>query len=236
MTSPCSGQGMPNCVGWSPLETGSKKWGYRTAVNVPDGRLLTPQQAFGAYYRGDTAAAVAVDKHPFFNNPTCIYLGHPAPEPPPPPTPPPPNCSDFSGPWVDPPSQPTPLELTQSECSGSYVDGSGATVTFVAAGKNPATITTSKADHGGRTGVMKSSSSGDTITWSDGDTWQRSCANFEGNWIDNPHWFTPVHFTQSGCKGSFAEGGTSVTFVGPTCLDSDLRSSVVDCVLLAIQS
>merc|ERR1711957_323092 len=22
----CSGQGMPNCVGWSPYETGSKKW------------------------------------------------------------------------------------------------------------------------------------------------------------------------------------------------------------------
>jgi hypothetical protein len=26
----CYGQGMPNCVGWSPLEPGNKKWGYTT--------------------------------------------------------------------------------------------------------------------------------------------------------------------------------------------------------------
>jgi hypothetical protein len=25
----CSGQGMPNCVGWSPSEPGSKKWGCK---------------------------------------------------------------------------------------------------------------------------------------------------------------------------------------------------------------
>merc|ERR1711957_415690 len=75
----CSNQGMPNCVGWSPLETGSKKWGYNTTVKVGDGRSLTPQQAFGAYYRGDRVAAVAVDEHSFFDNPGCFYLGQPVP-------------------------------------------------------------------------------------------------------------------------------------------------------------
>ena len=38
-------QGMPNCVGWSPLSSGSKKWGYTTAVTSPAGESLTPQQA-----------------------------------------------------------------------------------------------------------------------------------------------------------------------------------------------
>jgi len=46
----CEGQGMPNCVGWSPQEPGSVKWGYSTAVTVPDGRSLTPQQVFLSYF------------------------------------------------------------------------------------------------------------------------------------------------------------------------------------------
>lgn len=92
----CSGQGMPNCVGWSPKSPGSEKWGYTTAVG---GR--TPQQAFGAWWKGETV--VAIDDHKFFDNPTCVYLGHPKP-----PTPPTPGgackpnaagCCDFSGSW-----------------------------------------------------------------------------------------------------------------------------------------
>jgi len=75
----CSGQtSMPNCVGWSPLESGSTKWGYSTSVEVSDGRHLTPQQAFGAYYRGDRVASSAIDQYRFFDNPSCQYLGHPA--------------------------------------------------------------------------------------------------------------------------------------------------------------
>ena len=100
----CSSQGMPNCVGWSPLEPGSIKWGYTTAITVPDGRSLTPQQAFGAFYRGDRAASVAIDKSAFFNNPHCIYLGKPAPTPPAPTPPPPPpgSCVSVAGMWFDP--------------------------------------------------------------------------------------------------------------------------------------
>jgi hypothetical protein len=71
----CSTQSLPNCVGWSPLETGSQKWGYSTAVRTGDGRQLTPQQAFGAYYRGDANANIMVDQYEFFDNPTCLYLG-----------------------------------------------------------------------------------------------------------------------------------------------------------------
>eukprot|EP00936_MAST-01D_sp_MAST-1D-sp1_P002677 g2677.t1 len=90
----CSNQKlMPNCVGWSPLESGSKKWGYSTAVRVPDGRSLTPQEAFGAYYRGDKGAAIAIDSYAFLDNPTCFYRGAPIP---PVPTP------------VSPPSPPAP--------------------------------------------------------------------------------------------------------------------------------
>lgn len=50
----CSGQGMPNCVGWSPEEPGSKKWGYTTAVTLPTGKSVTPQEAFGAWYKGES--------------------------------------------------------------------------------------------------------------------------------------------------------------------------------------
>ena len=68
----CSSQGMPNCVGWSPQESGSRKWHYRTAV---DG--LTPQQAFSAwYFRG--AAKDVIDAAPLQGNPTCVWA--PLPE------------------------------------------------------------------------------------------------------------------------------------------------------------
>ena len=40
---------------------------------------MTPQQAFGLYYKGDKNASIAIDQHDFFDNPTCIYLGKPAP-------------------------------------------------------------------------------------------------------------------------------------------------------------
>lgn len=74
----CEGQNMPNCVGWSPNSSGSKKWGYTTSVAVADGRTLTPQEAFLAWYNGDRVAGVAIDSaNPFFNNPSCIYRGVP---------------------------------------------------------------------------------------------------------------------------------------------------------------
>lgn len=190
----CSGQGMPNCVGWSPLSTGSKKWGYTTAITLADGRSLTPQQAFGAYYRGDTAAAVAIDQHTYFDNPTCHYLGKPVPP-----------CTDFSGPWSsDEKGQTKPVELQQTGCSGTFTVG-GAIITYTA---GTSTITTDKADNGGRTGTLKAGTLVDTITWSDGAVWDRQCADFSGDWIDNPHWFTPVHFVQTGCHGTFTSGKT----------------------------
>eukprot|EP00579_Thalassiosira_antarctica_P018921 CAMPEP_0201967870 /NCGR_PEP_ID=MMETSP0904-20121228/12425_1 /ASSEMBLY_ACC=CAM_ASM_000553 /TAXON_ID=420261 /ORGANISM="Thalassiosira antarctica, Strain CCMP982" /LENGTH=405 /DNA_ID=CAMNT_0048515419 /DNA_START=32 /DNA_END=1246 /DNA_ORIENTATION=+ len=65
----------PNCAGWSAQESGSKKWGYRTSVQVSDGRSLTPQQAFGAWYNGDVVAGNVTDSHEFFDNPTCAYMG-----------------------------------------------------------------------------------------------------------------------------------------------------------------
>ena len=69
----CSTQSIPNCVGWSPLESGSQKWGYSTSL-----ASLTPQMAFGQYYRGDHSQAVLIDQHNMLDNPSCIYLGHPA--------------------------------------------------------------------------------------------------------------------------------------------------------------
>lgn len=72
----CSAQVVPNCVGWSPLSSGSKKWGYRTSVKAVDGRQLTPQQAFSAYYFGGTDA-ITIDQTRFPDNPSCHYLGKP---------------------------------------------------------------------------------------------------------------------------------------------------------------
>lgn len=75
----CSSQGMPNCVGWSPLESGSKKWGYSTAVSSPTGETLTPQQAFSKYYFSNGKAdPLMIDPLALQANQHCVYLGHPA--------------------------------------------------------------------------------------------------------------------------------------------------------------
>merc|ERR1712216_306236 len=63
----CSGQSNPNCVGWSPAEPGSLKWGYTTAVWVDRfQRSYTPQEAFSTYYdarkAGKLPAYCAADK------------------------------------------------------------------------------------------------------------------------------------------------------------------------------
>ena len=63
----CSTQGVPNCVGWTPSSSGSRKWGYATAV---DG--LTPQEAFSAWYFYGSARSV-IDTAPLQGNPTCVY-------------------------------------------------------------------------------------------------------------------------------------------------------------------
>eukprot|EP00039_Didymoeca_costata_P003304 m.66724 g.66724 ORF g.66724 m.66724 type:complete len:445 (+) comp11829_c0_seq1:35-1369(+) len=62
----CSNQNMPNCVGWSPLESGSRKWGYTTKVHG-----LTPQEAFSAYYFNNTHHNM-IDDETQQQNPTCI--------------------------------------------------------------------------------------------------------------------------------------------------------------------
>ena len=75
----CSGQGMPNCVGWSPLESGSKKWGYTTAVASPTGESLTPQQAFSKFYFSKGKEdPLMIDPLALQANKHCVYLGHPA--------------------------------------------------------------------------------------------------------------------------------------------------------------
>ena len=70
----CSAQSMPNCVGWSPLESGSIKWDYTTAIES-----LTPQEAFSKYYfsQGLSSQSVLIDSEEVQKNPTCIYKGVP---------------------------------------------------------------------------------------------------------------------------------------------------------------
>ena len=70
----CSGQGMPNCVGWTPSESGSVKWGYRTAI-----RNFTPQQAFSEFYfsHGNSKNSVLIDENEVQENKNCVYEGHP---------------------------------------------------------------------------------------------------------------------------------------------------------------
>ena len=63
----CSNQNsIPNCVGWSPKEPGSKKWGYTTPVEK-----LTPQQAFSQWYFGSKTkqTTVVVDAFALQKNP-----------------------------------------------------------------------------------------------------------------------------------------------------------------------
>jgi O-palmitoleoyl-L-serine hydrolase len=89
----CSAQRMPNCVGWSPLESGSKKWNYTTAIQLKNDRSLTPQQAFSKYYfstrmnnsislsmlnnllKDDTN--ILIDSTTLQNNSHCVYNGVP---------------------------------------------------------------------------------------------------------------------------------------------------------------
>ena len=82
----CSNQGSPNCVGWSPAEPGSKKWGYTTSI-LSDTlqQQLTPQQAFGMYYDSRKSSRLpgkcadkktcwaVMDGKPFPTNPSCAY-------------------------------------------------------------------------------------------------------------------------------------------------------------------
>lgn len=202
----CSGQGMPNCVGWSPLESGSKKWGYSTSVAVPDGRKLTPQEAFGAYYRGDTGAAVAVDGFAFLDNPSCFYRGAPVPPAPSPPPPPSAECAYFGGGWIDNSSWFTPVHFTQSGCSGTWP---GHTYSV-----NGTVLTADKAFFNGLSGELRLATGrpGDTldvIQWANADRWERNCSDFSGSFSD-PSWpagTPPAQFTQLGCSGTVQEKG-----------------------------
>ena len=62
----CSGQRTPACVGWNPLESGSRKWNYTIEV---DGR--TPAQAFGDWYYGRRGARVSIDHAEFQSRRSC---------------------------------------------------------------------------------------------------------------------------------------------------------------------
>eukprot|EP01047_Picozoa_sp_COSAG01_P016080 COSAG01_NODE_815_length_13388_cov_9.880211_11_plen_210_part_00 len=98
-----------------------------TAVRLPSGKSVTPQQAFGAWYRGEPL--VAIDPHTFFDNPTCHYLGHPADKPPPPPPPPCAHsragCCSFAGTWSDYPDGQGQNHFVQAAgaCTGSWQAG-----------------------------------------------------------------------------------------------------------------
>merc|ERR1712137_542 len=75
----CSGQGQPNCVGYSPLESGSLKWNYTTSVQF-GGLSYTPQRAFSEYYdsrKASTAKAnwTIIDETVFSKNPSCPWPG-----------------------------------------------------------------------------------------------------------------------------------------------------------------
>jgi hypothetical protein len=216
----CSSQGMPNCVGWSPLESGSIKWGYSTSVAVPDGRSLTPQQAFGAWYRGDKAAGVAVDGHAFFDNPSCVYLGKPAPPPPAPPTPAPAYCEYFGGGWIDNTSWFTPVQFTQADAvttadglvgaTGVGCRGSFASNTYSV---NAGTLQADPSFHGGLTGVLQVGTglpgdTADVLEWSNGIRWERNCSDVGGAFRDKA-WApstASMLFAQHGCSGSFNPG------------------------------
>lgn len=75
----CSSQGSPNCVGWTPFEGGSKKWGYKTSIPYSTGTRLTPQQAFHKYYF-EGADIKLLDKAALQANPSCIFTGKPVDE------------------------------------------------------------------------------------------------------------------------------------------------------------
>eukprot|EP00928_Gymnodinium_smaydae_P085020 TRINITY_DN68324_c0_g1_i1.p1 TRINITY_DN68324_c0_g1~~TRINITY_DN68324_c0_g1_i1.p1 ORF type:complete len:130 (-),score=21.38 TRINITY_DN68324_c0_g1_i1:231-566(-) len=70
----CSDQSTPNCVGWTPAESGSKKFGY--TISVPDevGNRITPQQAFYKYYFQGATIRI-LDKAALQGNPSCVFKG-----------------------------------------------------------------------------------------------------------------------------------------------------------------
>jgi len=179
-------------------------------VKVADGRVLTPQQAFGAYYRGDIAASIAIDHYAFFDNPSCHYLGKPAPPMPPPPPP----CEDFSGHWYDNTSSLfAPLAVKQTGCTGSFADTEGGH-SFTAKGD---TMTTSKDFKGGITGVLRPGAPGqDALLWSNGAMWERNCSDFAGDWSFHPGAPPQQHFIQASgtCAGGF--GATTYSVHGNT--------------------
>jgi hypothetical protein len=85
----CSGQSVPNCVGWSPKTAGSLKWNYTISVPSPSSAnsgTVTPQQAFSAWYKlqtgeqrydKDNMSYFAFDPNLYITNPTCVWTGHP---------------------------------------------------------------------------------------------------------------------------------------------------------------
>ena len=170
----CSNQGMPNCVGWSPQSPGSKKWGYTTAVS---GR--TPQQAFGAWWKGE--AVVLIDDHKFFDNPTCVYLGKP--KPPKPPIPgsackPSGGCCDFSGTWHNTPGSPQPLQwhnFTQSNCSVTF-PWSGCSGAMGTASGDTLAVPCTRFYDGKLKGKLEPATPNDVLKWSNGAAWYRASA------------------------------------------------------------
>jgi hypothetical protein len=68
-------KGMPNCVGSSPEEPGSKKWGYKTAVTLPTGKSVTPQEAFGAWYKGESIVRLPHLAHCVMTNALHVHGG-----------------------------------------------------------------------------------------------------------------------------------------------------------------
>jgi len=166
----CSNQGMPNCVGWNPLSSGSKKWGYSTAVS---GR--TPQQAFGAWWKGETV--VAIDDHKFFDNPTCVYLGH-TPQPVPGAAcKPVGGCCDFSGIWLNSKtpgaSNGNAHNFTQSNCSITFPWNGHCGVMGTASG-DTLTVTCPGFYGGKLKSVLEPATPYDVLKWSNGAGWFRA--------------------------------------------------------------
>ena len=205
----CSGQNaIPNCVGWSPKEPGSIKWGYATKVTTSDGRNLTMQQAFGAYYKGDRGAAFAIDKNTFFDNPTCVFQGHPVnPLPPPPPPSPPPStvCANYNGTWVDNSSAGfQPVSFVQNECAGSFGRSGQPSLGTFTVSVTTGLMSTSKSFHGGLTGKIEAGVGlSDALVWSNKVVWTRNCTSFAGAWSFEKDAQPSVTFVQTGCSGHF---------------------------------
>jgi hypothetical protein len=72
----CSDQAVPNCVGWTPAESGSRKWGYTTSITDIAGGQVTPQRAFYKYYF-EGADIKLLDRSIYQANPSCVFTGTP---------------------------------------------------------------------------------------------------------------------------------------------------------------